>query len=173
MDVIESVKEIARQFEAAATRAELDGEHEKAGRNQERFSALDQLIAEVEHLRDVTTPIPNDFAEDLSDIPRELLKELTLAKTDELEQQIHIVVQSAPDGQADIDTILIGLYRKFDVIQKRRFLQNKLWRMTQKGLLSSVRGKKGVYAVAGSETGSEVDSEQESDEGPDIDELLG
>ena len=56
-----------------------------------------------------------------------------------------MVVLQAYGGTADLDQILVGLFRKFKVVQKRRFLQNKVWRMCQKEMLWSIRGKKGVY----------------------------
>ncbi|MEI9931767.1 MAG: hypothetical protein WDM89_14825 [Rhizomicrobium sp.] len=72
---------------------------------------------------------------DLAGLPEELLRELSSANADVLERQILSVLR-ALDGGGDLDQILIGLYRKYHVIQKRRFLQNKLWRMVRKGRLN-------------------------------------
>ena len=47
-------------------------------------------------------------------------------------------------GTATLDQILVGLNRKFKVAQKRRFLQNKLYRMP---MVWSVPGRKGVYTT--------------------------
>lgn len=166
-DSLDLVNEIAARYADVAERDAAEGNADRAERNQQRVKTLKALIEEVKRLRDATKPIPAIKDDDLSDLPRELLKELSISKTDELEDQIYTVI-SAAGGQADIDTILVYLFRRFEVIQKRRFLQNKLWRMTRKGLLSSVRGKKGVYATELQE-GEEADDENEDD----VEDFLG
>jgi len=81
---------------------------------------------------------------DTSDLPPELLKELSAGHADKLEDQI-VDVMRAHGGSADLDQLLIGLYRKSKVVQKRRFLQNKLWRMVRKGLLRKNREDRGTF----------------------------
>jgi len=81
---------------------------------------------------------------DTSDLPRELLKELSAGHDDKLEGQI-VEVMRAHGGSADLDQLLIGLYRKSKIVQKRRFLQNKLWRMVRKGLLRKNRENRGTF----------------------------
>lgn len=81
---------------------------------------------------------------DLSGLPDELLHELSVSQADTLELQILDVMQ-ALGGSADLDQVLIGLYRKFQVIQKRRFLQNKLWRMVRKGQMEKPKGERGQF----------------------------
>jgi hypothetical protein len=85
--------------------------------------------------------------QDLSDLPPELLKELSGREIDVLEDQI-VSVLSACGGSADLDQILIGLYRKYQVVQKRRFLQNKLWRMVRKGLVLKTKSARGIFKLA-------------------------
>ncbi|MFZ0946154.1 MAG: hypothetical protein WB930_13880 [Syntrophobacteraceae bacterium] len=80
----------------------------------------------------------------LSDIPEELRKQLQATKTDEFERQI-LEVLSDLEGIGNIDEILVGLYRRFGIVQQRAFLSNKLYRMTTSGHLRSVKGKRGVY----------------------------
>lgn len=107
-----------------------------------------QLMAaaeEIDRLINLTTAIPKNLG-DLSDLPAELVDELSLTKVDELEHQI-VTVINACDGVANIDQILVGLYRKFKVTQKRRFLQNKLYRMMKSDVIFSVPGKKGLYST--------------------------
>src|ERR1700744_465922 len=48
---------------------------------------------------------------DTSDLPPELLKELSAGHADKLEEQI-VEVMRALGGNADLDQLLIGLYRK-------------------------------------------------------------
>ncbi len=82
---------------------------------------------------------------DLGDLPEELRSQLQATKKDELENQIIQVLDELYQGMANIDEILVGLYRKYEVNQKRQFIANKLYRMTQDELIYSVKGKKGVY----------------------------
>ena len=83
---------------------------------------------------------------DLSGLPPELLAELSAAQVDVLERQIVSVLQTL-GGSADLDQILIGLYRKFEVVQKRRFLQNKLWRMVRKGQVQKTKSARGIFRL--------------------------
>ena len=82
---------------------------------------------------------------DVSDLPPELIRELNLP-TDKLESQIMALLQLMGEP-IDLDQILIGLYRRFGVIQKRRFLQNKLWRMVNKQQIYKMKDRKGLYAL--------------------------
>jgi len=84
---------------------------------------------------------------DLADLPDELLKELRLGPRTSLDTQI-LDVFRALGGSATLDDVLIGLYRKFTVVQKRRFLQNALWRMVRKGYLLAQRGERGRFSLS-------------------------
>jgi hypothetical protein len=83
---------------------------------------------------------------DTSGLPPELLKELSNVEADELETQIFAVI-GALGGSADLDQLLIGLFRKYGTVHKRRFLQNKLWRMVRKGDLQKA-DQRGLFALA-------------------------
>jgi len=83
---------------------------------------------------------------DLSDLPPELLAELSIAQVDVLERQVLTVLREL-GGAADLDRILIALYRRFQTVQKRRFLQNKLWRMVRKGQVEKSDGARGVFRL--------------------------
>jgi len=76
-----------------------------------------------------------------------LLRELSVGHADPLDAQI-VEVLSGYGGSANLDQILIGLFRKFQVIQKRRFLQNKVWRMIRKDRLHKAPGMRGVFCLA-------------------------
>lgn len=80
----------------------------------------------------------------VAELPEELRTQLQATKIDELERQI-LEVLTDLEGIANLDELLVGLYRKFGVIQERQYLSNKLYRMAKAGHLTSVRGKKGVY----------------------------
>ncbi len=84
----------------------------------------------------------------LEGLPQELLDELQITKTDELEDQILQVLREDYEGIANIDEILVALYKRHKTIQKRAFLSNKLYRMAKSTLLKTVEKKKGVYSVA-------------------------
>ncbi|WAC47364.1 hypothetical protein OVA03_11685 [Asticcacaulis sp. SL142] len=81
---------------------------------------------------------------DMSDLPESLKKQLQINKMDELEEKIINVIDSF-DKIANIDEILVGLYRKYELLLERTYLSNKLYRMTKANLIESVREKKGVY----------------------------
>ncbi len=142
-DHLDSVKSLAKNYHVWAGNALDKGETAQADRHSTTGKNLDAVIAELEELRRITKPIPEAYG-DLSDLPPELLKELSGIKVDDLEQQLFTIIK-AGDGAVDLDDILIELYRRFKVIQTRKFLQNKLWRMAQKAVIWSVPGRKGVY----------------------------
>jgi hypothetical protein len=99
----------------------------------------------LESERQAFLPLSSELG-DLSDIPKELLSELTIPQGDELEMQILSVIK-AFGGTAALDQILVGLFRRFKLVQKRRFVSNKLWRMTQKGVSHPISGKRGIYTL--------------------------
>lgn len=144
-DHVDSVKEYVRQIEVWREDAVTKNEPKLVARYQARMEALTAIIDEVESLRRITKPIPASYG-DLSDLPPELMAELSGIKVDDLEQQIYTIIKSG-GGEVDLDAVLIELFRRFKVIQTRKFLQNKLWRMAQKGLIYSVAGKKGIYSA--------------------------
>jgi len=106
---------------------------------------LRMVVQCLDEQRRLAIPIPKDLG-DVSDLPEELLKELSIPATDELETQI-LTVMRACNGEANLDQVLVGLYRKFKVSQQRRFLQNKLYRMSKKGLVYQVPGQRAAYTL--------------------------
>ena len=103
---------------------------------------LKKAIADLNEQKRLNAPIPRELG-DLSDLPEELIRELSVKRTDELEDQILTVMRACDNGrEVNLDQILVGLYRKYKVAQTRRFLQNKLYRMYKKGLAFPVRGRR-------------------------------
>ena len=149
-DPLDSVNTLLVRFEKTLERTDLSEQtrlHYSAVRDAFRdalvyVEALEEKIAGLEAK---LKPLPARLG-DLSDLPPELIAELSTPRGDELENQIVVVLQ-AYGGTADLDRILVGLFRKYKIIQKRRFLQNKVWRMCNKEMLWSIRGKKGVYTI--------------------------
>lgn len=154
-DALDSVKAQAAELRRAAQALELE-DPKRSKRQQERAEALEAVAHELEAARKRLRPASNDFG-DLSDLPQEVIDQLNLSKVDELEQQMRDIVAAADGEQIGIDPIIIELYRRHKVVQDRRFIMNKLYRMGQKGLIHSVEGKKGVYYIPkpwGSGTGN-------------------
>uniref|UniRef100_UPI003B521D04 hypothetical protein n=1 Tax=Roseovarius indicus TaxID=540747 RepID=UPI003B521D04 len=135
---VESVNSIATFFQEQAK--------ESAPQWRERFvkyaGQLKAASEELVRLYGLTSALPPDLG-NVHDLPSDLLEELSIAKSDDLEDQL-VTVINAYGGEASLDQILVGLYRKFNVVQKRRFVQNKLYRME---MVWSVEGKKGVYTT--------------------------
>lgn len=137
---VENVKAVAEFLRDAAEKKEVGTFMHKALTGH--ADVIESAVAEIVKLRDMTSALPADLGS-IHDLPQELLDELSVAKTDELEDQL-VTVINAYGGEASLDQILVGLYRKFKVSQKRRFLQNKLYRMDT---VWSVPSKKGVYTA--------------------------
>jgi hypothetical protein len=83
---------------------------------------------------------------DLSDLPKELLAQLSVQRGDQLEDDILDVIESN-GGTANVDQILIDLYRKTKKIHERRFIANKLYRMGKAGAVYAIPKKRGVYSL--------------------------
>ena len=83
----------------------------------------------------------------LDDLPETLRAQLQVGKIGELERRIIDIIQYVYDGVANVDEILVGLYRQTGEVHDRQPLANRLYRMGQAGHLKSVPRKKGVYRV--------------------------
>lgn len=81
----------------------------------------------------------------LDELPEELRSQLQVGKLGELEREIVAVIRDVYQGVANVDEILVGLYRRSGVVHERQPLANRLYRMGQAGHLISVPRKKGVY----------------------------
>ena len=136
----------------------------------ERSFLVGRLESAVEYISDLesmTSALPPELG-NINDLPQELRDELLVGKTDEIEDQI-VTVINAYGGEASLDQILVGLFRKFEVVQKRKFLMNKLYRMP---MVWGVNGRKGVYTTTEPTITSELDPteffQREVDEGSEI-----
>ena len=142
----DSVNEVVRLFERWIREAKSQGNDLAAERHTLRLAGINSLLSEVKELRRWKTPVPASYG-DLSDLPDELLAQLSGIKTDELEDQIYAVIKAAGE-EIELDRILIELFRRHQTVHERRFLNNKLYRMVSKGLIYAVPGRKGVYTIA-------------------------
>jgi hypothetical protein len=162
-DHIDEVMKYIATMERWRDQASEKGELLAVKNYTRRIDALAATIHELRELRRITKPLPASYG-DVSDLPDELLRELSGIKVDELEQQLYSIV--AAGDQVDLDAILIEMYRRFSVIQTRRFLQNKLYRMSQKEIIFPVPSRKGVYSS------KPLGSASESDRKPGENQLL-
>lgn len=98
-----------------------------------------------------TPSIPSDLGRrlgDLSDLPEALRKQIAAAKLDDLEEKIIKTLRDRFGGVANMDELIVGLYRDHAYItEDRRKLANKLYRMQQSDLVESVPKRKGVYRL--------------------------
>ena len=116
-------------------------------RRNDEVSALESILEELRHLRSVTKPVPKTLG-DISDLPDELKAELSAIKTDDVEDQIFTIINSCEGKEANIDTILVELFRRFQGVHKRTYITNKLWRMVNKSeMLWGGDGGKGYYTT--------------------------
>ncbi len=135
-DVFECLASLEADMYAHLDRTDLTEE--------ERARCLGWL-ARLEPLRALAAASRPASLAEIADLPPELLKELNVP-SDQLETQIVAVLQGA-SAPVDLDQILVGLFRRFAVIQKRRFLQNKLWRMVKKQQIHKMKNRKGLYSL--------------------------
>ncbi len=85
---------------------------------------------------------------DTGDLPESLRKQLNSGKLDELESRVTRVLKQRYEGVANVDELMVGLYRDFEyVVEDRRAFSNKLYRMQKAGLIESVPKRKGVYSI--------------------------
>ena len=82
---------------------------------------------------------------DVADLPDELKAQIKISDSDQLEMDVIEVIRSL-DGEAAIDEILVGLWRKTNKVHERDFLARKLYRMTQGNLIYSAK-RKGYYQI--------------------------
>ncbi|HBO2085475.1 TPA: hypothetical protein L4G76_000048 [Pseudomonas aeruginosa] len=108
-----------------------------------------QRLKDVMELLQPAPPRPSQLSltpDDLRDLPDELLEQLSISKSDYLDFDIVDLINSA-GGITTIDHLIIALYRKSGEIHERTKLNSRLYRMTKKGMIKSLEGKKGVYAT--------------------------
>jgi len=81
----------------------------------------------------------------LDELPEALRAQLQVGKIGETEREIISIIREMYDGVANVDEILVGLFRRTGEIYDRQPLANRLYRMGQAGHLVSVPKRKGVY----------------------------
>jgi hypothetical protein len=123
---------------------------EERGRHQRWLEQAAALQTLLESRQRPASPaaraiVPRE-ADEKEALPPALLKELSPRTRDQLEQQI-LSVLAARDGSADLDQVLIGLYRGFGIIARRRVIQNKLWRLVRTGRIGKAKDTRNVFSL--------------------------
>ena len=149
-------KKLAKKYGDEPYRKSL---HEtSAGKFSAAFVVLEEAAAHIDELeKELKEQLQRKTAhgrgielslkfEEVSDLPEELLKELSLSDADKSEYQIRELIEEL-GGIASLDRLIVEIYRKSGDITKRTTLTSRLYRMSQKGLVFSVPGRKGVYSL--------------------------
>lgn len=100
---------------------------------------------------DMEKEFPQNFGRrfgEIDDLPDELKAQLQAIKVGDIEQVIIDMLRDDFGGIANLDEILVGLYRRKHEVFGRQLISNKLYRMNKAGLVASVPKKKGVYRSA-------------------------
>lgn len=84
--------------------------------------------------------------EDIKDLPKEVLAELSLAPSDYAEFDIVNLIKKH-GGVMSLDHIIMATYRETGELLKRKMITARLYRMIGKGLLYSVRDKRATYTT--------------------------
>jgi len=142
------IAELTASLRESQTRPGLSAE--ERGRHQrwlEQAAALQALLESSEPAAEASArDMPREPAKKET-LPPALLKELSPRNRDQLEQQI-LAVLAACDGSADLDQVLIGLYRGFGIIAKRRVIQNKLWRLVRTDRIAKAKNTRNVFSLS-------------------------
>ncbi len=139
-DAIATVAHILRLN--AVTEREA-GEPSKATELESMAATLTVASAEMERLQDMVSPLPASIG-NIRQYPDKLRVQLSKGKIDRMDEKI-IAVINAREGEADLDQILVGLYLKFEIIERRRYLQSKLYRLSRLNVVAPVPGKAGAF----------------------------
>jgi len=111
----------------------------------ETLEAAQAIIDSPDSQSPIALPINIDSLGDISDLPEEILNELSPFRAEKKELEIIEIIRGR-GGTANLDQIIIDSYRKSLIVYKRRLLSNKIHRMAKRGLVKTA-GKKGTYSV--------------------------
>lgn len=84
--------------------------------------------------------------DEIEGLPPDLIKELSFSDSDRTDFTILRIVEES-GGVASLDRILVGYYKETGEIMKRNTMTSRVYRMSQKGMLFPVPGKKGAYST--------------------------
>ena len=84
---------------------------------------------------------------ELEGLPPELIKQLSPPSKSKDRYDLILAIVKENGGMADVNTILIAIYKKTKTVCKRNTLISSAYRMINKGLLRNVPGLEGTYAL--------------------------
>jgi hypothetical protein len=148
LDPLDAINEAvalhAGWLEEALQKGNTDGTVQRWTR---RMHALQDAAKELAALRaNRETPGGTGEPDDMSDLPAALIAQLSGPKTDALEDQVLDVMRSV-GGQVELNRLLIELYRRHGDVHERKALNNKAYRMVQKGLIHQAPDRRGAYSL--------------------------
>lgn len=119
------------------------------------FRNLHSKIEAAIKAKSHTQSPPQEFDEDqigrrlgdINDLPTEIRKQLVYAQYTEFEAQVKNILDEQYNGVASLDELLVSFWREYEVKHDRVILGRKLYRLTQKQIIYSYPGKKGVYST--------------------------
>lgn len=88
------------------------------------------------------------FINDYEKLPEIIKKELLFGNLGDLSEKI-IDVLKFYEGMANIDEIIVGMYRNYGIIKTRDYYVSKLYKMARKKVLFSMPKRKGIYYTKG------------------------
>ena len=114
----------------------------------EKFEHLSEYLETTSQKYNIQTKkLPLTIASaELEGLPDELVKELSISKSDEAEYAIYDITESN-GGVISLDQLLIKYYRLLGEVVKRPAMTNRLHRMVEKGMIYRIPGRKGVYSL--------------------------
>ena len=139
-DAIATVAHIMRLNAVSERQA---GDSRKAEELDSMAASLTRAASEMERLRDMVSPLPAAIG-DVRQYPDKLRLQLSKSKIDGMDEKI-IAILNSYGGEADLDQILVGLYLRFEIMQRRRYLQSKLYRLGRLNVVAPVPGRTGAY----------------------------
>lgn len=139
----------AERFAHESRRA--DRHHVTASKFRVLLSDLEQMKALLEahpdlgELRDQPPRLSLSW-EEVEGLPPEILAELSISDSDRSEFLIQGAIREL-GGVASLDRLIVHLFKSIGESYKRTALNQRLYRMSQKDMVFSVPGKKGVYSL--------------------------
>ncbi len=123
-----------------------------------------KYAADLEEAKSAATPPPSQTDHDkalgellnqatritpehLANLPQELIDQLQISDADRFQWDVVELIDRTPDKTISIDVLLIALYRTTGKVHDRTELSNRIWRLTRKGIVFAVPGKKGIYTT--------------------------
>ena len=157
-----------RAFQNKKARQLQKSSPENAARHTEQVEQYDKIIAWFEEYQkgrhqqssSLTPNQPDLFSLnplDLGDLPEDFRKELNISESDEQDAQVVELLRIA-NRPLDLNELLVGCLRKYDVKHKRALLTARLYRLVKKGEVHTV--SKGTYAIGPGDPNS-IENEQE------------